>query len=521
MLLEGVVAASADIAATRSRKAKTQRLGEVLRELGPAEIEAAVGYLTGAARQGRIGVGWAAVRDVQVSPSATPSVTVEELDHALTELAAISGEGSQQIRHDRLADLLGRMTEPEGDFVRRLLIGDLRQGSLAGLMAEGVANAADVPAKLVRRAAMLTGDLGLVATLALGEGREALEAVGLEVMRPVQPMLASTAEDVASAIEDLGECSVEWKLDGIRIQVHRNGDEVLIVTRNLNDATDRLPAVVDLARSFPARSLVLDGEIIGASSGDEADLDAEPVSADTSDANATDTGSVAAFQDTASAFSRQDDDDTGLMVRFFDLMLRDGVSLIDEPLLRRRDELGTVVGDHLIPGEVTDAPDVAADVLAAALGAGHEGVMVKGTESLYAAGRRGKDWRKVKPVHTFDLLVLGAEWGHGRRQGWLSNLHLGAQNADGSFVMVGKTFKGLTDALLTWQTERFLELTDDASSHVVRVRPEVVVEIAIDGVQRSTRYPGGVALRFARVRRYREDKSPAEVDSIEALQAML
>jgi len=511
MLLEGLVAASSDIGATRSRKAKTQRLADVLVLLDPGEIEPAVGFLVGAARQGRIGVGWAAVRDVRVAPAGQPSLSIGELDDTLTTLAAISGEGSQQRRHDLLADLLGRATRDEADFIRRLLIGELRQGSLAGLMNEGVAKAAGVPAAAVRRAAMLTGDLGHVAEMALTKGRDALDAVALEVMRPVQPMLASTAADVASAVDGLGECSVEWKLDGIRIQVHRSDDDVVIVTRNLNDVTGRLSAVADLVRTFPADSFVLDGEVIGVAHDETGEFDGE-----------ADAGTeVAAFQDTASQFSRESNDGSGLVVRFFDLLYRDGRSLIDEPLLERRAELAAVVGEHLIPGELTDSASRAAAILEDALRAGHEGVMIKAAASTYAAGRRGKEWRKVKPVHTFDLAVLAAEWGHGRRQGWLSNLHLGARGDDGTLLMVGKTFKGLTDALLKWQTEQLLELTDDASNHVVQVRPELVVEIAIDGVQRSTRYPGGLALRFARVRHYRSDKSVADVDSISALEALL
>jgi DNA ligase-1 len=367
-------------------------------------------------------------------------------------------------------------------------------------MTDAVARAAGVPLATVRRAAMLSGDLGRTAALALHDGVEALEAVRLAVLRPVSPMLAATATDVADALGQTGMASVEWKLDGARVQVHRAGQEVRIYTRNLNDITDRLPGVAALALAMPAHAAVLDGEVLGV------DDDAKP----------------RAFQDTLCAFGRLDGAGRGhgLLVRFFDVLHVDGEDLIDEPLVERQARLDVLVGDLAVPRVLTDDPDEARAALETALAAGHEGVMVKALDSTYDAGRRGGSWRKVKPVHTLDLVVLAAEWGHGRRQGWLSNLWLGARDPQDGFVMVGKTFKGLTDELLAWQTEALLEREVERDGIVVHVRPELVVEVALDGVQTSTRYPGGVALRFARVKQYRPDKPPEDADEIATVQAM-
>jgi DNA ligase-1 len=400
-----------------------------------------------------------------------------------------------------LQDLFGRATEPEIDFLRRLLLGELRQAACEGVMTDAIARAADVPLPAVRRAAMLGGDLCATAHLALTQGRAGLDAVRLEILRPIQPMLASTAEDVAAALEATGRASVEWKLDGARIQVHRAGDDVRVYTRNLNEVTDRLPEVVAAVRTFPAHTLVLDGEAIGLSD------DERPQR----------------FQDTMSRFGRMRVDAQGIPLSafFFDILRIDDRELLDLPLADRLDALTPIAGERTIPSVRTDDAGAARAMLEDALGAGHEGVMVKSLTSPYEAGRRGGAWRKVKPVRTLDLVVLAVEWGSGRRRGWLSNLHLGARADDGPFVMVGKTFKGLTDALLQWQTERFLELKTEEDGHVVHVRPEQVVEIALDGVQASRRYAGGVALRFARVRRYRSDKSAAEADTIETVRAML
>jgi DNA ligase 1 len=500
VLLADVVATSAAVGATRSRKAKVAALTELLRALAPAEVEPAVGFLVGTARQGRIGVGWRTVVGIEGGPADEPSIGVLELDEVLTTLAGTSGAGSQATRQDLLGDLFGRATAAEADFLRRLLTGELRQGALAGVMTDAVATAAGVPIDLVRRAAMLSGDLGRTARLALERGADALGEVALEVLHPIQPMLAASAADVGEAVALTGPASVEWKLDGARVQVHRLGDEVRIYTRNLNDITHRLPGVAAVALGFDAQALVLDGEVLGV------DEDAKP----------------RPFQDTMSAFGRDDavGAGDGLLVTFFDVLHVDGIDVLDEPLTDRLLRLDRLVGRYAVTRRLTDDPAVAQAVLDESLDHGHEGVMVKALDARYDAGRRGGSWRKVKPVRTLDLVVLAAEWGHGRRQGWLSNLHLGARDPGHGFVMVGKTFKGLTDALLTWQTEALLELEERRDGIVVFVRPELVVEIALDGVQTSTRYPGGVALRFARVKGYRPDKDPEDADTIGAVRAL-
>jgi DNA ligase-1 len=472
-----------------------------LADLAPEEIEPAVGFLVGDARQGRIGVGWRTIAAVETPGSETPSLTVADVDGAITRLAGVSGAGSNEQRRQLLQDLFERATAAEADFLRRLLLGELRQGALEGLMSDAIAKAAGVPATSVRRAAMLAGDLRTTAHLALTEGAPALDAVSLQVLHPVLPMLAATAPDVATAIESTGKASVEWKLDGARVQVHRDGDEVRVYTRNLNDVTERLNAVVEVAHALPARSFVLDGEAIGV------DDDARPL----------------AFQDTMSDFSRDTQPaQRVLKAYFFDILHLDGDDLLDEPLETRVAALRRLAPDCAVPSLQTDDAEAAAEFFAGALAAGHEGVMVKALGSRYEAGRRGAAWQKVKPVTTLDLVVLAAEWGHGRRRGWLSNLHLGARDPQnvGEFVMVGKTFKGLTDELLTWQTEQLQARATREEGIVVFVQPELVVEIALDGVQQSPRYAGGVALRFARVRRYRDDKSPAEADTIDTVRAL-
>lgn len=515
MLLAEVVEASARVAATPARTAKIAALADLLRRLAPDEVEPAVGFLVGEPRQGRIGVGWATVakgiaarRNAPDEPQPegqgrhiATGITITDLDQVLTQLEATTGAGSVGARAQLIDSLLARATSAEMDFIGDLLTGGLRQGALEGVMAEAVAKAAEVPAAAVRRACMLAGNLGHTAAVALAEGREGLEAVGLEVLRPIGPMLASTAPDVGAAIKDLGLASVEWKLDGIRLQVHKQGGDVRIFTRNLNDITDRMPEVVAVIRGLPAERVVLDGEGLTLTE----DLRPQP------------------FQDVMSRVGRRTGEPTAAVgAHFFDCLHLDGEDLLDRPLLERLAALERVAGPLRIPGEVTDDPAAADAVLRAALAAGHEGVVVKGASSPYEAGRRGKSWRKVKVARTFDLVVLGAEWGHGRRKGWLSNLHLGARDpASGEFVMVGKTFKGLTDTTLAWQTERFLELETHREGITVFVRPEVVVEIALDGVQVSTRYPGGIALRFARLKRYRDDKSAAEADTIESLRALV
>ncbi len=488
--------ASSDLAATTKRSAKTARLAELFAAIDPADVEIAVGLMLGRQRQGRIGIGWATVSALGITPASSPTITVGEIDQMLTEVATISGEGSAARRAAVLRAVLERATATEMDFMAQVLVGGVRQGALAGIVSDGIAQAAGVAKPLLRRATMLRGDLGATAAIARDEGAAGLEAVTLEVGRPIEPMLAATSESAAAAVTDLGLASVEWKLDGARIQVHRDGDDVRVYTRNLNDITGRVPGVVEIVRGFDAARLVLDGEILG--------LDPD--------------GAPLAFQDTASA--------EGWVLRpfFFDVMVYDDQVLLDEPLGERQRVLTSLVGPHGIPTVQTDDPDIADAHLGAAIEAGHEGVMVKAIGGGYEAGRRGKGWRKVKPVHTLDLVVLGAEWGHGRRQGWLSNLHLGALDPKtGEPVMVGKTFKGMTDEMLGWQTAALLERETRRSStgHTVYVAPELVVEVALDGAQRSTRYPGGVALRFARIRRYRDDKDAADADSLDAVRALL
>jgi DNA ligase 1 len=496
--LADVVDASGEVAATRSRSAKVHILAELLRGVSPDEVAVCVGFLSGAPRQGRVGVGYATVYGVDVAPAREPSLTVSDLDRAIDEIAADTGPGSAVRRRRLLIELLGRATEPEAEFVRRLLTGELRQGALSGVMADAVAKAAGVKSAVARRALMLSGDLTRMAEIAISTGEEGLCAVGLELFRPVLPMLASPGASVAEAMAAFACASVQFKLDGLRVQIHRRDDDVRIYSRNLNDITHRLPGIVAAVQELPARAVILDGEALWMGE-----------------------GGPASFQDTMSQIDA-DASPEGVVTFLFDVLHVDGRDLLDTPLRERSGELLRIAPQLTVPSVLTNDVVTAERVLAEALGAGHEGVVVKDAASPYAAGRRGAAWRKVKPVRTYDLVVLGAEWGHGRRRGWLSNLHLGARDpASSTFVMVGKTFKGLTDELLRWQTAALLERETDRRGITVFVAPELVVEIAIDGVQSSTRYPGGVALRFARVKRYRPDKDADTADTIDALRELL
>ena len=500
MPFAAIVEASGQVASTRSRRSKIATIAALLRALPSDDLTATISFLTGEPRQGKIGIGWATIQEIDVTPSPTPSLSVRDIDEELTLLQATTGGQSVATRRATLRALFARATEAETDFLRRLLTGELRQGALDGIMAEAIAAAYDVSPGSVRRAAMLTGLLGSAATLALGGGEPALDAVRLTIFQPVLPMLAGSSPSAGDAIDACGLSAVEYKLDGARIQVHRAGDAVAVYTRNLNNVTGRLPEVVAAALTVDADQFILDGEVLGFFDDDRPH----------------------AFQDTISNFTTESTASrSSLVPYFFDCLHADGTDYLDRPLRERIAVLERIAPARCIPRVVTDDRDVAQSFLDAAIAAGHEGVMVKAIDSLYDAGRRGQSWRKVKPVHTRDLVVLAAEWGHGRRRGWLSNLHLGARAADGTFVMVGKTFKGLTDALLTWQTEQLLARKVSDDGHVVVVRPELVVEIALDGAQRSTRYAGGVAMRFARVKRYRDDKSPADADTIEAVRALL
>ena len=497
-LLAEVVTASNEVAATSSRSRKVAILAELLGRLEPAEIPISAGLLSGAPRQGRVGVGYSTIHGVEHAPAPEPSLTVGELDSAITEIQASTGSGSAAQRRQLLDGLFRRATAAEGDFVRRLFTGELRQGALAGVMADAVAKAAGVPVDTTRRALMLSGDLTRTAEIALTQGEPGLLGVGLRLFRPILPMLASTAVSAGDAVASFEGASVEWKLDGIRIQIHRRGQEVRIYTRNLNDITPALPGIVGAARRLPVEQVVLDGEALWM--GDDG---------------------PAPFQETVSQIDGGAPPE-GVVTFLFDLLHVDGEDLLDAPLRERAARLAELAPGLKIPSVITSDPAEAQRVLDDALRAGHEGVVVKDASSVYAAGRRGKAWRKVKPVRTYDLVVLGAEWGHGRRQGWLSNLHLGARDANtGGFVMVGKCFKGLTDELLTWQTKELLAREVERRGIAVLVRPELVVEIALDGVQASTRYPGGVALRFARVKRYRPDKDASEAETIEDLRTLL
>jgi ATP-dependent DNA ligase I len=505
VLLDEVAGTSAAVAASSARLAKVERLAACLRRLAPEEVHPAVAFLSGELRQRQIGVGWAALRDAP-DPAAAPTLTVTEVDAAFERIGRLAGPGSQAERRRLLGQLFARATAAEQRFLVGLLSGELRQGALEGVMVEAIAKAAGVPAAEVRRALMLRGSLGPVAEAALATGVPGLRGFHLQVGRPLQPMLASTAPSIEAAMEKVGEAAVEWKLDGARVQVHKAGDEVRVFTRTLDDVTARVPEVVEMVLAVPARSAVLDGELIALRPD----------------------GRPHPFQVTAGRLGSKLDVEgqrvaVPLTLFLFDLLHVDGEDVLDRPGVERHAALAAIApGSLRVPRTVTGDPPAAAAFLADALARGHEGVMVKSLTAPYEAGRRGAGWLKVKPVHTLDLVVLAAEWGHGRRQGWLSNLHLGARDPEhGGFVMLGKTFKGLTDKLLAWQTGRLLELAESSTDgYVVRVRPELVVEVAFDGVQTSPRYPGGVALRFARVLRYRPDKRADDADTIAAVRAI-
>jgi DNA ligase-1 len=502
--LAELAAASEDIGATSSRLAKRRRLAAVLRAAAPDDVAVVVSWLAGELPQRQIGVGWASLRSLPASAD-VPTLTVAEVDAAFSEIRAIAGPGSQARRASVLGDTFARATEEEQRFLRRLLGGELRQGALIGVMSDAVAEAARVPPTAVRRAAMLRGDLPAVAQAALTGGEAALARFALTVGQAVSPMLAQTATSVADALQRLGGSAVlEAKLDGVRIQVHRRGAEVRIFTRSLDDVTARLPEIVEAVRSLPVSDLIADGEAIALKPD----------------------GRPHPFQVTASRFGRRTEvPGSGVVLQpfLFDLLHLDGRDLLDQPISDRLAALDGVVPVELRVDRLRTADiDAAQAFLERTLAAGHEGVMAKAPQSPYEAGRRGAGWLKVKPVHTLDLVVLAVEWGSGRRRGKLSNIHLGARDPrTGGFVMLGKTFKGMTDSLLDWQTERFLALADGPTDgYVVTLRPEQVVEIAFDGIQRSSRYPGGMALRFARVVRYRADKTAAEADTIDTVRTL-
>jgi DNA ligase-1 len=499
MRLGELVATSEAVGATRSRRAKVELLAAALRRLGPDEARAGVAFLSGELRQRQIGVGWAALRDLPPDVAAEPTLTVGEVDAAFERIGAMRGPGSQAARREALAALFARATESERTFLIRLIGGELRQGALEGVLVQALAAAIGASATAVQRAVMLRGDAGAVAEAALAGGPAALDRFRIEVGRPLRPMLASPSAGVEDAMTRLGRAGAEWKLDGARIQIHRDGGDVRVFTRSLDDVTARVPELVEAALALPARTLVLDGEAIA-------------LRAD---------GRPAPFQVTAARFASHRERTVPLSPFLFDVLHVDGEDVLDRPGAERAEVLAEVVPeDRRIQREVVEDAAGAQAALETALAHGHEGLMLKALDVPYAAGSRGAGWLKVKPVHTLDLVVLAAEWGHGRRRGWLSNLHLGARDPrTGGFVMLGKTFKGLTDAMLAWQTEHLLTLETRREGHVVFVRPELVVEVAFDGIQTSPRYPGGVALRFARVVRHRPDKPATEADTIEAVLA--
>ncbi|CAM5243184.1 ATP-dependent DNA ligase [Streptomyces microflavus] len=506
MLLAELAQVSLEVAATSARSKKVALLAALFRDAGPDDVPVVIPYLAGRLPQGRIGVGWRSLGD-PVEPASEPTLTVTGVDAELTALAAVSGSGSQALRRERLRALFAAATADEQHFLRALLTGEVRQGALDAVAADALARAAEAPPADVRRAVMLAGSLQEVARTLLAEGPGALAAFRLTVGRPVQPMLAHTAASVTEAVDKLGPCAVEEKLDGIRVQVHRDGDRVRAFTRTLDDITDRLPELVTAVAALETGRFILDGEVIAL--GDD--------------------GRPRPFQETAARVGSRRDVAAAaagvpIVPVFFDALSADGEDLLDLPYTERHTALARLVPEHLrvrralVPeaGDA-DARRAAEAFLAETLERGHEGVVVKDLAAAYSAGRRGASWLKVKPVHTLDLVVLAAEWGSGRRTGKLSNLHLGARRPDGTFAMLGKTFKGLTDALLEWQTEKLRELATGEDGHVVTVRPELVVEIAYDGLQRSTRYPAGVTLRFARVLRYRDDKTAQEADTVETV----
>ena len=512
MKLATLVSTSAEVAGTSRRLEKTAKLAALLGELSGDDVAIAVGFLIGWPRQGKIGVGWATVAEArEVPPSADGSLELGDVDEVFSALQHATGKGSTARRRELLGGLFARATIDEQRFLASLVIGEVRHGALEGVLLDAVAKAAGVAPDKLRRAVMLAGDLGSVAGAVMSGGDAALAALAsyrLELFRPVQPMLADSADDVAEGMQTAGggKVAIEWKLDGARIQVHRGGDRVAIYTRNLNEVTGRLPEIVEFVQGLDVRELILDGEVIALMP------DGRPRS----------------FQDTMSRFGRRLDVDRlraelPLTPFFFDILLCDGEETIDRPLHERLSLLDRFMPNAVrVPGLITEDGEEARRFQADALDRGHEGVLVKSLSAPYAAGRRGSAWVKVKTARTLDLVVLGVEWGSGRRQGWLSNLHLGARDpATGGFVMLGKTFKGMTDELLEWQTKELLARETHRDGHVVYVRPELVVEIAFNEVQRSSQYPGGVALRFARVKGYRPDKRADEADTIDAVRAFL
>jgi DNA ligase-1 len=504
MLLQSVVDTSREVTATTKRGEKIERISNLLKQADADEVGIVTAFLSGATRQGRIGIGYATLRDAGAAPAEAASLTIGDVDRALDEIARVQGSGSEQRKRELLQGVFARATHEEQAFLLRLLSGELRQGALEGIMLEAIAMAANVSLGRVRRAAMMAGDIAAVAITALVSGA-GLDQFNIQLFRPVQPMLAQTSEDAAEALGEFGEAALEYKFDGARVQVHRSGDDVRIYTRALNDLTAAAPEVVEAARRLPGRDTILDGEVM----------------------SFTPEGRPQPFQIMMRRFGRRLDveklrEQLPLTPIWFDALYLNGTPLIDLPQAQRFEALTEISpATNLIPHFVTSNSESAEEFLRGALDQGHEGVMAKARDSVYEAGARGQGWRKIKKVHTLDLVILAAEWGHGRRRGWLSNLHLGARNiAHGGFAMLGKTFKGMTDEMLAWQTAELLKLEVSRDAYTVYVQPKLIAEIAFGDIQVSPRYPSGLALRFARVKRYRTDKTAAEADTLEAVQKL-
>ena len=505
MLLDEVVETSRRVSETSKRLEKIDLLASLLGRLDPEEVEIVVAFLSGATRQGRIGIGWAGLRDAVAPPAESPALQIRDVDRTLDEFAKVRGAGSDQRKRDVLHGLLARATEAEQRFLTGLLLGELRQGALEGIMLEAIAKASNLPVATIRRAVMMAGAIAAIARAALESGVAGLAPFEVRLFRPVQPMLAQTAEDAAAALTDLGEAALEFKFDGARVQVHRSGDQVLVYSRSLNDVTAAVPEIVEAARALPATDFILDGEVL----------------------SLTPDGRPHPFQITMRRFGRRLDvermrAELPLTPVWFDLLYLDGAPILDEPQQRRFAALTELSpAAALVPHLRTADPDRAAEFLRDSLERGHEGIMAKAVDAAYAAGARGRNWQKVKVARSLDLVILAAEWGHGRRRGTLSNLHLGARDtAKGGFAMLGKTFKGLTDEMLARQTGQLLELEIARDEYTVYVEPKLVVEIAFNEIQVSPRYPSGLALRFARVKRYRPDKTAADADTFETVQKL-
>ena len=504
-LLENLTATSRRVSDTASRLAKRRELADYVRGLADDEIPIAIAFLSGETRQGKLGVSYATLHGAGGHAAATPSLTLHEVDDAFAELLTIKGSGSSERRAERLSALFARATHDEQDFLARLIVGELRQGALAALVLEAIASAADIPVAELRKAAMSAGGIGEVAQVALTQGGAALGRFSIRLMQPVLPMLSQSAPDTETALKNLGTAALEWKLDGARVQVHKRADDVRIYSRTGNDVTPAAPEIVELARAIPAASAIIDGEAIVLNA----------------------SGAPYPFQETMSRFGRAQDIEAmrarmPLSAFFFDCLRRDDEDLVALPAQARYEALAHLLpASNITPRIVTSVVGEAREFYEDATSRGHEGVMVKAIDAAYDPGSRSAAWLKVKRSHTLDLVVLAAEWGHGRRRGWLSNLHLGALDpATGEYVMLGKTFKGMTDAILAWQTEELQKREIARDDWTVYVRPELVVEVTFNDLQQSSRYPGGLALRFARIKGYRPDKRAVDADTMETVRAI-